>query len=92
MRVMAQTDVADLLMDQFLRWLAERPRRYDAVMEAWRSSCPRLSVWEDALAAGLVRLTPGEGPMGGMGVRLTAAGEARLRGGASAGPLPLRSL
>jgi hypothetical protein len=70
---------AELLMDQFLAWLAERPRRYAETMEAWRSSCPRLSVWEDALEAGLVRLDADGAGMGGAAVRLTAAGEARLR-------------
>jgi len=25
-------------------------------MDAWRTSCPRLSVWEDALADGLVEV------------------------------------
>jgi hypothetical protein len=44
-----------LLTLQFLAWLADRPRSYAEVMEAWRSSCPRISVWEDALADGLVR-------------------------------------
>jgi hypothetical protein len=46
---------------QFLAWLAERPRSYAETMEAWRTSCPRLSVWEDATLAGLVRLAPGAG-------------------------------
>ena len=46
---------------QFLAWLAERPRSYDEVMEAWRTSCPRLSVWEDAQLAGLVELERGDG-------------------------------
>lgn len=41
---------------QFLAWVAERPRRRADVMDAWRSSCPRLSVWEDATSDGLVRL------------------------------------
>ena len=41
---------------QFLAWVAERPRRYADVMDAWRSTCPRLTVWEDATIDGLVRL------------------------------------
>ena len=47
------------LMIQFLAWLTERPRTYGEVMESWRSSCPRLSVWEDALAAGLIAIETG---------------------------------
>jgi len=56
---------------QFLIWVTERPRVYADVMEEWRSSCPRLSVWEDASIAGLVCLE-------GRRVRLTEAGKAAL--------------
>jgi hypothetical protein len=38
---------------QFLEWLSDRPRTYGETMDAWRTSCPRLSIWEDALSAGL---------------------------------------
>jgi hypothetical protein len=47
------------LTRQFLEWLSERPRTYGDTMEAWRTSCPRLSIWEDALSAGFVRLGRG---------------------------------
>jgi len=47
-------------------------------MEAWRSSCPRLSVWEDAVGAGLVALQPGAGGMRESRVVLTPAGWAAL--------------
>ena len=39
---------------QFLAWLAEGPRSYGEA-EAWRRSCPHLSVWEDAIEDGLIR-------------------------------------
>jgi hypothetical protein len=45
---------ASLIMVQFLTWVADRPRTYAGTMEAWRSTCPRLSVWEDAIIEGLV--------------------------------------
>ena len=45
-----------LIMLQFLAWVADRPRTYADTMAAWRSTCPRLSVWEDALIDGLVRV------------------------------------
>jgi len=45
-------------LTQFLIWVAERPRTYADIMEAWRTSCPRLSAWEDATANGLVDLAP----------------------------------
>jgi hypothetical protein len=45
-----------LIILQFLAWVADRPRNYRDTMEAWHSTCPRLSVWEDAIIDGLVRL------------------------------------
>lgn len=33
---------------QLLAWLEQRPRTYAETMEAWRTSCPRFSIWEDA--------------------------------------------
>ena len=42
-----------LVMD-LLEWIAAEPREYGAVMEAWRTSCPRLPVWEDAVDGGFV--------------------------------------
>ena len=65
-----------LIMVQFLTWLAERPRSYAEAMDAWRTSCPRLSVWEDATLDGLVRREAGPG--GHTVVRLTARGRAAL--------------
>jgi predicted transcriptional regulator len=52
---------------QLLDWIAERNRTYAQTMEAWKSSCPRSTVWEDAIADGLVRVERGT-------VLLTAAG------------------
>jgi hypothetical protein len=45
--------IAPLILD-FLQWLAAEPRPYGEVMDAWRTSCPRLTVWEDAVDAGYV--------------------------------------
>ena len=41
---------------ELLVWVARCPRTYADVMAAWRSSCPRFTVWEDALDAGLVQI------------------------------------
>lgn len=49
-----------LIMIQFLQWVAARPRRREDVLDAWQSSCPRFPVWEDARADGLVRLCGGK--------------------------------
>ena len=47
------------LTSQMLAWIAEKPRGYAETIEAWKTSCPRLAVWEDALADGLVRIDRG---------------------------------
>ena len=44
-----------LPMLQFLTWVANRRRTHSDVMDAWQSSCPRLSVWEDAVIDGYVQ-------------------------------------
>jgi hypothetical protein len=57
------TDVTAPLILDFLQWLAAEPRSYAEVMDGWRTSCPRLTVWEDAVDAGYVvrtRQGPGE--------------------------------
>jgi hypothetical protein len=56
---------------QFLAWVDEQPRGYSETIEVWRTSCPRLAIWEDALAGGLVRAERGA-------VVLTAAGRQAL--------------
>jgi len=48
------SQAARLLTLQFLAWLAERPRGYAETMDAWRTSCPRLPVWEECTDRGLV--------------------------------------
>jgi hypothetical protein len=48
------TDATISLMLDFLEWLGPEPRPYAEVMEAWRTSCPRLSIWEDAIDGGFV--------------------------------------
>ena len=67
-------DTLSAPMRQFLQWVTERSRLYADVMDEWRSSCPRLTVWEDASIEGYVRL---EGGPAGM-VVLTPAGRAAL--------------
>ena len=62
---------------EFLAWIAIRPRTYAETMEAWRSTCPRSSVWEDALIAGLIQLDAG-GAIDRSEVILTPQGRAVL--------------
>jgi hypothetical protein len=65
-----------LVLD-LLEWVADKPRTYVEVMEAWRTSCPRLPIWEDAVDLGLVvrTLANGAGPE----VQVTSAGLALLQ-------------
>jgi hypothetical protein len=48
---------------ELLAWVRERERSYAETIDACRSNCPRLSVWEDALADELVEVvrSPGAG-------------------------------
>jgi hypothetical protein len=48
------TDTLTPLVLDFLEWIAARPRPYSEVMDAWRTSCPRLTVWEDANERGFI--------------------------------------
>ena len=52
---MTDTVVESLILD-LLEWLATRERSYGEVMEAWRTSCPKLPVWEDANDRGFVAI------------------------------------
>jgi hypothetical protein len=74
------SESTSLIMLQFLAWVADRPRTYPETMEAWRSTCPRLSVWEDAIIDDLVRVESGDA----RAVTLTARGRALLRSAAQA--------
>ncbi len=44
----------DSLVLDLLEWIGSGPRAYSEVMEAWRTSCPRLPVWEEANARGFI--------------------------------------
>lgn len=68
---------AHALTQQFLAWVAEAPRSY-ADAEAWRRSCPHLSIWEDAISDGLVHFQNGTS-MKESRLVLTAAGRTQLK-------------
>jgi hypothetical protein len=63
---------------QFLDWVAASPRTYGEVIDAWRTSCPRLTVWEEAIEKGLVRRISA-GSMSEAQVVVTDAGRAALK-------------
>jgi hypothetical protein len=70
-------DAVDALILDLLEWIGPTPRPYDEVMEVWRTSCPRLPVWEDANERGfLVRIhVPAEGRL----IAVSPAGADHLR-------------
>jgi hypothetical protein len=71
--------VLTALMLELLTWVSARPRTYGETMEAWRSSCPRMPVWEDATMEGLVEVVAGDGVgMHRCAVRVTPLGNAAL--------------
>jgi hypothetical protein len=53
----------EALVLDLIEWVAPEPRPYAEVMDAWRTSCPRLAVWEEAVARGLLiaEAVPGRG-------------------------------
>lgn len=56
----ADATVENLILN-LLEWVAARERTYEETIDAWRTSCPRLPVWEDANDRGLLRLERREG-------------------------------
>jgi D-3-phosphoglycerate dehydrogenase len=71
---MPDTVVEALILD-LLEWLTKCERTYEEVMEAWRTSCPKLPVWEEANDRGLIIR---EDVNGRCVVRITSSGCALL--------------
>ena len=75
------TETIEPLIADLVEWVSKSPRSYGEVMDVWRTSCPRLTVWEDAVDRGyLVRERVGGGSIA---VRVTPEGRKFLaeRGG-----------
>ncbi|MGB0631655.1 MAG: hypothetical protein ACPGRZ_13275 [Alphaproteobacteria bacterium] len=53
----------EALVLDLVEWVAKRPQHIDIVMDAWRTSCPRLPVWEDTVDGGYIdrNYVPGTG-------------------------------
>lgn len=80
----------DPLIRDLVEWVAREPRSYTDVMDAWRTSCPRLTVWEDAVDRGLLsreETHDGTPPL----VSVTDAGRAFLIGYAKVRASPKNS-
>ncbi|MGA7803020.1 hypothetical protein [Bradyrhizobium sp.] len=71
------TETADPLVLDFVEWIAREPRAYSEVIGTWKTSCPRLTIWEDAADRGYVAREA----IAGFGLIVTAteAGEKLLR-------------
>jgi hypothetical protein len=69
------TEPARALTLQLLEWISAKPRSYPEVLDAWRTTCPRLSIWEDACADGLIDYDP----QGDRIVNLSPKGRALLQ-------------
>ena len=69
------SDTIDNLILDLLEWLAREERGYRETMDAWRTSCPRLTVWEDANERGFVETATVRNRMV---VRVTSAGSVWL--------------
>jgi len=70
------SDTVETLLLDLLEWLSTKERTYQETMEAWRTSCPRFPIWEDANDRGLIEA---EQSNGSFLVRLTASGFALLK-------------
>ena len=72
---MSETAVDSLVLD-LVEWVGRAERTYAETMDAWRTSCPRLTVWEDACERGYVeRALVGNVVL----VRVTSAGLTALK-------------
>jgi hypothetical protein len=67
----------DALVLDLVEWIGREPRLYSEVIETWRTSCPRLTIWEDAGRSRLCRAPPVAGQ--GVHVAITPSGEKFLR-------------
>jgi hypothetical protein len=71
------TETTDALVLDLVEWIGREPRLYSEVIETWRTSCPRLTIWEDAVDRGYVTREPVAG--GGVRVAITESGAKFLR-------------
>jgi D-3-phosphoglycerate dehydrogenase len=69
--------VVDALVLDLLEWIGTGTRPYAEVLEAWRTSCPRLPIWEEACARGFIAWPRGDGS--GRLVAVSPAGGEHLR-------------
>ena len=71
------TETTDALVLDLVEWIGREPRLYSEVIETWRTSCPRLTIWEDAVDRGYVARAAGG--RAGVRVAITESGAKFLR-------------
>ncbi len=71
------SETADPLVLDFVEWVAREPRAYAEVIATWKTSCPRLTIWEDAADRGYVARETIAGL--GLAIAVTEDGERLLR-------------
>ncbi|WP_369721022.1 hypothetical protein AB8Z38_28640 [Bradyrhizobium sp. LLZ17] len=71
------SESADPLVLDFVEWVAREPRAYAEVIATWKTSCPRLTIWEDASERGYVARETIAGV--GLIIAVTPDGERLLR-------------
>jgi hypothetical protein len=76
-KIFSMSTITEPLVLDFVEWVAQTPRSYREALDAWRTNCPRLTVWEEAADRGLVirERIDGQGTL----LRVTTAGLAYLR-------------
>ncbi len=80
-------DPVDALILDLLEWVGPDPRPYAEVQEVWRTSCPRLPVWEEANDRGYLTRShePGRGGL----IAVSSAGAAHLHRHRHRSPAPI---
>ncbi len=71
------TNTVDALVLDLLEWIGSDARPYAEVIDAWRTSCPRLPVWEEANQRGFIEHQHETGR--GRSVSVSALGTEHLR-------------
>lgn len=71
------SDTVETLILDLLEWVGPNRRPYAEVLDVWRTSCPRLPVWEEATDRGFIARHPAPG--GGALVSVSPAGADHLR-------------
>jgi D-3-phosphoglycerate dehydrogenase / 2-oxoglutarate reductase len=82
------TDTVDNLILDLLEWLGDSPRPYPEVLDAWRTSCPRLPVWEEANDRGYIERDHSSATGPSVSVSVTGVVHLRMNRASGLRPIP----